>query len=91
MMSGSGESALGQSYPPILMMLQERCLVTIPRLAPGLRSTATKTGELTRTARVSGGTQDPVSGLARTMLLELVHISHTFYTGLRFLHLNIVA
>ena len=77
----SGESALGQSghYPPILMMLQERCLVIIPRLAPGLRSTATKTGELTRTARVSSGTQDPVSGLARTMLLELVHISHTFY------------
>ena len=61
----SGESALGQSghYPPILMMLQERCLVTIPRLAPGPRSTTTKTGELTRTAQVSGGTQDPVSGL----------------------------
>ena len=74
-------------YPPLLMMLQ----VAISRLARGPRSTATKTGELTRTARVSGGTQDPVSGLARTMLLELVHISHTFYTGLRFLHLNIVA
>ena len=89
----SGESALGQSghYPPILMMLQERCLVTIPRLAPGLRSTATKTGELTRTAQVSGGTPDPVSGLAHTIVPVLVHISHTFYTGFRFLHLNIVA
>ena len=65
--------------------------MTISRLARDPRSTATKTGELTRTARVSSGTQDPVSGLARTMLLELVHISHTFYTGLRFLHLNIVA
>ena len=77
-------------YPPLLMMLQ----VAISRLARGPRSTATKTGELTRTAQVSGGTQesqDPVSGLACTMLLELVHISHTFYTGLWSLHLDIVA
>ena len=76
---------LSGHYPPLLMMLQ----VAISRQAPSPRSTATKTGELTRTARVSGGTQDPVSGLARTMLL--VHISHTFYTGLWFLHLDIVA
>ena len=49
------------SLPPNTNDAAGAALVTIPRLAPGPRSTATKTGELTRTALVSGGMHDLVS------------------------------